>query len=456
MNQPNSETPEKLSAQEKSALLLKKRVRVAELSGQQFGSEVVVAGFLKRIKDLGKLKFLVLSDESGEIQLTVKDSCRNATLAGELTPQTCVLAQGEICQGRSKSGREILVSELFVLGEIAAQPVPIDTESIPALLDSRLDFRWMDLRNPNHRFPLLMLSEFAKYCAEFFFKNGFTEIFTPKLVGSPTESGAELFTIPYFEKTAYLAQSPQFYKQMAICSGLEKVFEIAPVFRANPSFTTRHDTEFTSLDLEIAYISSHLDVMECERQMLEHAFVSIKEKWGKRIKDEFKQEISEPTKVPNIKMEEAYGIVSKSSINGEGDLSPEGERDLSRYVKETYGSDFVFLTDFPSAVRPFYHMQGEPMSNGVATTKSFDLIYRGVEITTGAQREHRYSTLIHQAEQKGLAIDRLDYYFNFFKYGAPPHGGLGLSPTRVIMLMLGLENVREATFIPRDPKRLFP
>jgi aspartyl-tRNA synthetase len=455
MNQPNNEAPEKF-ANEKSDLLLKKRVTVAELSQEHFGSKVVVAGFLKRVKDLGKLKFLMLADESGEIQLTVKDACKDIQLVAELTPQTCILAEGEVCQGRSKSGREIVVSELFVLGEAAAQPVPIDTENIPALLDSRLDFRWVDLRNPNHRFPLTLLSEFTRYSTEFFFENGFTEIFTPKFTGSPTESGAELFTVPYFGKTAYLAQSPQFYKQMAICSGFEKVFEIAPVFRANPSFTTRHDTEFTSLDMEIAYISSHFDVMECERKMLEHTFRRIKEKWGKRIKEEFKQEIAEPSKVPKISMEEAYGIVSKSSVNPEGDLNPEGERELSKYVKEKYDSDFVFLTDFPRAVRPFYHMLGKPMSNGVETTKSFDLIYRGVEITTGAQREHRYHTLIRQAEQKNLAVEKLDYYFNFFKYGAPPHGGLGLSPTRVIMLMLGLENVREATFIPRDPKRLFP
>jgi aspartyl-tRNA synthetase len=438
--------------------LLKKRISIENVTEKHFGTEVVVAGFVKRIKNLGdNLKFLILSDHSGEIQLTFKsDIYKNIKAINELAPYTFIVAKGEATRGYSKKGREVVVKDFYVLGEVSAQPIPIEIEHIETSLDKRLDYRWIDLRNPKHRFPLVLLSEFTRYCREFFYKNDFVEIFSPKLIGMATESGAEVFTVPYFGKTAYLAQSPQFYKQMAICAGFEKVFEIAPVFRANPSFTTRHDTEFTSLDFEIGYVSSHYDVMSWEEKMLNYAFRRLKEKWEEKVRNNFNQEINLPKKIPKIKMEEVYEIVDKKNIKEDGDITPEGEREVSEYIKKTYGNEFAFVIDFPYKTRPFYHMKGNPMKDGTETTKSFDLLYRDIEITTGAQREHRYKVLVNQAKEKGLNIENLRYYLEFFKYGAPPMGGLGLSPTRVIMALTGAKNVREVTYLPRDPKRLFP
>jgi len=446
-----------MNAQEKICSLLKKRISIASISEKDFGKEVVVAGFVKKIRNLGKnLKFLILSDFSGEIQLSFKrEIFGELKPLDELTLHSFILAKGEACKGLSKRGKEIVAKEFYVLSK-AAQPIPIEIEHIQTGLDNRLDYRWIDLRNPKHRFPLVLLSEFVRYTREFFNQEGFVEIFTPKLVGSPTESGAEAFSILYFDKTAYLAQSPQFYKQMAICSGFEKVFEIAPVFRAEPSFTTRHATEFTSLDVEIAYIASHHDIMDFEEEMLNYVFKRLKEEWGEKIENEFGCELNLPNKIPRIKMEDAYKIVSKKNISEKGDLRPEGEKEIFEFVKKKHKSDFVFITDFPYSARPFYHMKGEPMKNGEETTKSFDLIYRGIEITTGAQREHRYEILVNQAREKGLNLANLDYFFNFFKYGAPPHGGFGFGLSRTIMALLGFKNIREATFIPRDPRRLFP
>jgi aspartyl-tRNA synthetase len=442
------------SNEENIKLLLEKRISISELSEKYFGKDAVVAGYVKRIKDMGKnLKFLTLADSSDEVQLTFKSDVYNETdCVDELTPQTFIVAKGEACKGRSKKGHEIVVKDFYLLGDIA-QPIPTEAQTS---LDKRLDYRWIDLREDKHRFPIVLLSEFARNARDFFHKNGFTEIFTPKLIGTPTEGGSEVFTIPYFGKQAYLAQSPQFYKQMAICSGLDKVFEIAPVFRANPSFTKRHDTEFTSLDFETGYISSHDDVMKTEEDMLNHIFSNVKEEWGEKIRKTYNKEVMIPGKIPKIKMEEAYEIVKKENISEQGDLRPEGEKEISKHVKQNFSNDFAFITDFPYQARPFYHMKGKPMSNGNETTRSFDLIYEGLEITTGAQREHRYQQLVKQAQEKGLGIDNLSYYLDFFKYGAPSHGGLGLSPTRVIMGLTDIKNVREATLVPRDPKRLFP
>lgn len=437
--------------------LLKKRNSLKEINPKIFGKEVVVAGFIKRIRNLGDdLKFLIITDSTGEIQLTFRsNACKKIRAVDEMTPHTFIVAKGRATKGFSKKGREVEVNDFYLLGDIA-RPLPIDIENPQTGLSKRLDFRWIDLRNIKHRFPLVLVSEFVRYCREFFYKNDFIEIFSPKLTGAPTESGAEVFTVPYFDKVAYLAQSPQFYKQMAICSGFEKVFEIAPVFRANPSFTTRHDTEFTSLDVEIGYISSHHDVMDWEERMLNYAFKNLKERWEEKIRNYYNLEIDLPEKIPRIKMEEAYEIVGKNNIKENGDLKPEGERKIWEYVKESYDNNFVFITDFPYTSRPFYHMKGKPMKDGKETTKSFDLIYKGIEITTGVQREHRYHILLNQAKEKGLNVENLRYYLDFFKYGAPPMGGWGLSPTRVIMALIGAKNVREVTFLPRDPKRLFP
>ncbi len=438
--------------------LLEFRKTTNLLIEQDFGKEAIVAGFVDNIRVVGKkLTFLDLYDQHGQIQVTFKpEICENFADLESLTRQSFVMVSGTLVKGKAKGGMEIEAKRFYPLTNKPSLPLPIGTQAQDTGLDKRLDYRWIDLRNPAHRMPISLLSSFALYAKDYFSANGYTEIFTPKIVGYPTEGGSEVFMLPYFSREAYLAQSPQFYKQMAICSGFEKVFEIAPVFRANPSFTTRHDTEYTSFDMEIAYIRSHHDVMNEEERMLNYVFSKIDEECKAKGKEYADVKAKLPGRIPKIKMEEAYELVSKGNVAPDGDLNPEGEREVAKYIEETNDSQFVFVIDYPLKTRPFYHMIGEPMKNGSDTTKSFDLLYKGVEITTGAQREHNYEKLEANIAKKAMNKAALNYYVELFKYGAPPHGGLGLSPTRVIKQLLDMQNVKETTFVPRDPKRLTP
>jgi len=285
----------------------------------------------------------------------------------------------------------------------------------------------------------------------------FIEIHTPKLMGSASESGAELFRVDYFEQAAYLAQSPQFYKQMAMAAGFGRVFEIGPVFRANPSFTSRHDTEFTSVDVEISWIDSHEDVMAFEESWLTHALTSVAASHGERIAQTFGVELTPPSMpFPRMTLEAAKELLRAHDHEPPGpgeDLDPPSERALSAILAREQGSEFVFVTDYPTTVRPFYHMRYEDRPE---LTKSFDLLWRGIELTTGAQREHRYERLLAQAREKDVETASIAYYLDFFRYGAPPHGGFGFGLTRLLMQMLGQDNVREVTFLYRGPNRLTP
>jgi len=292
-----------------------------------------------------------------------------------------------------------------------------------------------------------------KAMREYWDKKGFIQIYSPKFMGAPSESGAELFSVEYFGKRAYLAQSPQFYKQMAMAAGFEKIFEIGPVFRANKSHTVRHDTEFTMIDMEMSFINSHEDVMKVEEEWINYFIGRIKKEFGDEIKQVFNMDIVVPKlPFPKITMEEAQKMVRAKGYTGpEDDLDAEGEKLLFEAVTEKFGHEFVFVKDYPWSARPFYHMRHE---NGL--TKSFDLIWKGTEVTTGAQREHRHDILKEQAIEKKINLKLIEDYLNFFKFGCPPHGGFAISPTRFLMLMLGLKNVREVTFLPRDTQRLNP
>jgi aspartyl-tRNA synthetase len=257
---------------------------------------------------------------------------------------------------------------------------------------------------------------------------------------------------------AYLAQSPQFYKQMAMAAGFGKVFEIGPVFRANPSFTSRHDTEFTSVDVELSWIDSHEDVMAFEESWLAYVLGVVKETHGEQIEATFGVEVVAPAlPFPRVTLEQAKEMLREAghdSVPGPGhDLDPPSERALSAIVKERNGHEFTFVTDYPTTVRPFYHMRHP---DDQTLTRSFDLLWRGIELTTGAQREHRYEQLLEQARDKNVETDSIQYYLDFFRFGAPPHGGFGFGLTRLLMQLLGQESVREVTFLYRGPNRLEP
>ncbi|MFA6064214.1 MAG: aspartate--tRNA(Asn) ligase [archaeon] len=435
------------------------RVMIKEVA-KHIGEKILLKGFIQEIRDQSKVKFVILRDISGIVQcVALPEEKEIFSTIGKIPKESVIELVGIIkAEKQAPSGCELKIESCKILSE-ADKELPIqviEKGTEETTLPLRLDYRWIDLRKPKSALIFKIWTTMEAAMREYWLSHGFIQIHSPKLVAGATESGAELFSLDYFGKKASLAQSPQFYKQMAMSAGLEKVFEIGPVFRANPSHTTRHDTEFTSVDVEISFVESEETVMQLEEEWLAHVLTRVKEKHGEEIKKIFGEEVVVPTlPFPRITMEEAHKVLKKEfdyKIK-DSDLDPEGERLLFEYVKKKFKHEFVFVKEYPVSVRPFYHMrkEGEP-----TITKSFDLLWKGLEITTGAQREHHYEQLKKQAVEKKVPAEGIKEYLEFFRYGCPPHGGYGLSPSRMLMLLLGLKNVREVTFLPRDTERLNP
>ena len=431
------------------------------------GETVELFGWVNVRRDHGKIIFIDLRDRSGIAQLVFTPQNEELyKIAETLRPEWVISVKGEVAKRPKgmenpeiETGKvEVKVSELKILSE-AKQPIPIQvaekTESEPDL-DTRMDWRWLDLRKSEKQLIFKVWTVMEQAFRDFLIQNNFIEIHSPKLMSSPSESGAELFEVKYFKKKAYLAQSPQFYKQMAMAAGFERVFEIGPVFRANPSFTSRHDTEFTSYDLEMSFIDSHQDIINLEQQLIVSMLSSVKEKFGNEINKYYDRNLIIPEiPFPQVTLEEVKELLSGFKISGieEGDLNPEEERKLCEVIKNKLNHEFVFVTDYPKEKRAFYHMRYKEKTG---ITKGFDLLWSGLEITTGAQREHRYELLKKQAKEKGLSMKSFQYYLDFFKYGCPPHGGFGFGPSRFLMKILNVSNVREVTYLYRGVKRLSP
>lgn len=434
-----------------------KRTLISELNNK-IGSIVKIQGWVQVLRDQKNMQFLVIRDRTGLIQVTHerKSNLALADKISTLTAESAVSITGLVIKNEKvKLGQIEIGLQDLIVENLSDPTLPISDDSS---LDIRLDWRFLDLRRPQNLLIFQIQTTAEEAMRSYWKTNGFIEIHSPKLLGAPSESGAELFKLEYFGKCAYLAQSPQFYKQMAMSAGFDRVFEIGPVFRANPSFTSRHDTEFTSVDVELSWIDSYEDVMSFEENWLQYVLSVVAEKHGKEIKETFGVEIIPPTTpFPRISMADAHNIVKQNGYilppEGKGDLDPEGERIVARYIQSEFGHEFVFVTDYPVSVRPFYHMR---FADRPEVTKSFDLIWKGLEITTGAQREHRYEILARQAQEKGLSLDPIKFYLDFFKYGCPPHGGFGFGLTRMLMVMLGIKNVREVTYLYRGPNRLEP
>ncbi len=426
------------------------------------GQSVKLQGWLQTLRDQKKIQFLILRDPTGLVQAAhwkPNDEALAESIS-KLGVESAVTVTGKVVDNPVVKLNQIEVQlESLSVENTAESPLPFDPfgETLPTL-DYRLDWRYMDLRRPVNHLMFEIETTMEMAMREFWLKNNFIEIHSPKLTGSPSESGAELFSLDYFERKAYLAQSPQFYKQMAMAAGFERVFEIGPVFRADPSFTSRHMTEFTGVDMEISWIESHDDVMKVQENWLQYIYTRVKEIHGEQIKEQFGVDLVVPTvPFPRIPMREAVQILKSRGYtlpaDKKGDLDPGGEREIAAYVKEKFNHDFVYLVDWPVSVRPFYHMR---VPEDQTLTRSYDLIANGLEITTGAQREHRPDILAKQAVEKGLHLDIIQYYIDFFRYGCPPHGGFGLGLSRLMMVMLNLSNIREAVYIFRGPTRLNP
>lgn len=423
---------------------------------------VRICGFVDNIRKTKNNYFLIVRDRTGEIQvyISIKQNPELAATVERLTLESTIEVIGRVVEnpGVKNGGKEIIPDEITVVST-AHSNFPISDNSSP---ETKMDWRYLDLRNPKNRLIFELSTVIEHAMRKYWKNNGFIEIHSPKLMGTCSESGSELFKLEYFGTEAYLAQSPQFYKQMAMNAGFEKIFEIGPVFRANPSFTSRHETEFISVDAEISWIESHEDVMKLEEEWIAYFMKCAKEELGDKVLELFGTEIVVPTiPFPRISLTKAKEIISKCGYTSpkSNDLSPDDERILCEYFLKEYGHDFVFVTDYPVSARPFYHMRHE---DDPTLTKSFDLLYRGLEVTTGAQREHRYDILKSQilekqvSENDDMLLESLKHYLQFFEYGSVPHGGYGFGLSRLLMKMLNLPNIRHVTFLSRNPKRLTP
>lgn len=426
----------------------------------KLGEEIKISGWIQTIRDQGSIKFLIIRDITGVIQAVVtKKENEVLSLIKGLSVESVVEIIGTPKEEKqAPGGFEIKVKSLKVLSVADSNlpiPVVVKTEQ-ESEQQKRLDWRWLDLRKPEKALIFKVWTIMEHAWRDYLVNNGYIEIHSPKLTEMATESGSELFQVKYFDRKAYLAQSPQLYKQMAMAAGFEKVFEVGPVFRANPSFTSRHDTEFTMYDVEMSFIESHFDLMEEEERMIVAMLKNVKDVYGREIKDNYGRELIVPTiPFPKIPLREAKKILAKMGVPNERgeDLSPEEERSICEYVKKEYGHEFVFIHDWPASVRAFYSMK---LESDNSLSKTFDLLWNGLEITSGAQREHRYDILLNQIKGKGYRVESFQSYLNFFKYGCPPHGGFAPGPTRMLMKVFNINNVREVTYLYRGVNRLSP
>ena len=416
--------------------------------------KVEVQGFIENLRDKKNMQFVVIRDLSGKIQITVVKSEK---------PEIAEIFSHATLESTVKVVVEAVANEFVKLGGIEIIPdhveltskadaLPIGSESF---IDQRLDYRWLDLRQEKNQLLFQVQTTMTNALREFLLNKDFIEIHTPKLIPTASESGSEVFEVKYFDRKAYLAQSPQFYKQMAMASGFERIFECGPVFRAEKSHTKKHATEFTGFDIEFSYINSFEDVMQLEEEMLTYMLQKIKEKHGDRIREVYGVDVVVPTlPFPKMKLQDIYKELEERynfTVPDEEkvDLTTEAERLCEQLAKDKFNHEFLFVTDYGPEKRAFYHMR----KNGIL--QGYDLIWKGIEITSGAQREHRYEIIKQQAKEKGLDKD-VEFYLEFFKYGMPPHGGFGLGLDRMIMLLLNIPTIKESMFIFRGPDRLNP
>lgn len=416
--------------------------------------KVIFQGIIDTVRDKKSMQFIVLKDFSGKIQVTVDKTAHPEVgeVFSHLLAGATVEVEGELVKSEyvKMGGQEVLAERVKETSSSEAYPIGPESN-----IDQRIDYRWLDLRQEKNLLMFKVQTLFTNAMREFLIDKDFIEIHSPKLIGTASESGAEVFEVKYFDTKAYLAQSPQFYKQMAMSAGFGRIFECGPVFRAEKSHSRKHATEFTGFDIEFSGIESFEDVMKLEEELLTHALKKVKEKYGEQIKEIFGVEVVVPTlPFPRIKLadlyrelETRYGLVVPEEEKD--DLSTEAEKLCKEFTKEAYGHEFLFVTDYGARKRAFYHMRKDGVPQG------YDLIWKGVEITTGAQREHRYDILKEQAKEKGLDKD-VAFYLEFFRYGCMPHGGFGLGLDRITMNLLEVASIKEAMFIFRGPDRLTP
>lgn len=422
---------------------------------QEEGTTVTVEGAIHSIRNMGEIAFVILRKRDGLLQTVWEEGKTNLDIS-QLKEAACICVEGTVKnEERAPHGKEIRLEKIEILSQ-PAQPLPlaIDKWKLNTSLETKLNMRSVSLRNIKERARFKIQEAICRGFREYLYEQGFTEIHTPKIGAKGAEGGSNVFKLNYFHTPAVLAQSPQFYKQMMV-GVFDRVFETGPVFRAEKHNTKRHLNEYTSLDFEMGYIDSFLDICEMETGFLQYTMKLLETKYEKELKI-LGITLPKVDKIPYVRFDEAKELVAEKynrKIRNPFDLEPEEEELIGRYFKEEYDSDFVFVTHYPSKKRPMYAMD-DPADERY--TLSFDLLFRGLEITTGGQRIHDYNKLIEKIEKRGMSTEGMDQYLDTFKYGMPPHGGLGIGLERLTMQLLGEENVREACLFPRDMTRLEP
>ena len=427
------------------------RTFISEVKDSQ-DETILLRGWVYKIIDLSNIVFVKLRDKSGIIQLvTNKEQIEGLKLENAI----------EVIGKKSKNekapgGIEIIVDEIKILGRTYYDKLPFEINSYKnkAALETQLDHRTIALRRPEIRAIFKVQNEIEQAFRDYLRSKNFEQIHTEKIIYSSTEGGSEMFTVNYFDRRSFLAQSPQFYKQMMVGAGFERVYEIGHAYRAELHNTWRHLNEYVSLDVEMGFIKDEFELMDLEEGFLDYLFKHLNKVCKKEL-EMYKVELPNEVKIPRITLEEAHKILlekynKKSPI---GNIDAKGEELICDYVKKEYGTEFVFLTKYPLAKRPMYTM---PDDEDKTLTKSFDLIYDGLEITTGGQRINDYEMLEENIIKFGLNPEDFDFYLDTFKYGMPPHGGFAIGLERLTMKILKLSNIREATLVPRDMKRLTP
>lgn len=437
-----------------------RRILISEVP-KLIGQKIRLAGWVNIRRDHGKLIFIDLRDRSGLIQtITLPDKTEAYKIAKKVRSEYAITVEGLVKERPGNAVKdkdlgkvEIEVEKIEILSSVEEElPFEVSQEDLNVNIQTLFDHRNLSLRNKKVNDIFKVYSQVLKTYAETMRGNGFLEIKTPKILSSATEGGANFFKIKYFKRDAYLAQSPQFYKQAGV-GAFERVFEIGTVFRAEPHFTTRHVNEYTSLDAEMGFIENFSDVMDQLQETVKKILKDVKKNCSQEL-EKYDSGLFVPDKFPQIKLTEALEILKKEygkTIEGI-DIDPEGERLISDWAKKTHKSDLIFLTHYPTSIRPFYTMPSQDSQY----TESFDLIFRGVEIATGGQRIHNYHQLLQNIKLHRLNPEDFKHYLDIFKLGMPPHGGWGLGSERITQKILGLSNVKEAILFPRDVKRLTP
>ena len=425
------------------------------LEAGRIGTEVRVNGAIHTIRDMGTVAFIILRKREGLVQCVYEEGVSKFNLKDVKEADTVEVSGMLERSEKAPNGIEIRLGELKILSEPAEpMPLPISKWKLNTSLEAKLNYRPISLRNIRERAKFMIQEGIVRGFRDFLYQEGFTEIHTPKIGAKSAEGGANLFRLEYFHRPAILQQSPQFYKQMMV-GVFDRVFETAPVFRAEKHNTKRHLNEYTSLDFEMGYIDGFEDIMAMETGFLQYTMALLEKEYARELKI-LDIKVPKTKEIPAVRFDEIKRLVAEKydrKIKNPFDLEPEEEMLISRYAKEEWDADFVFVTHYPSKKRPFYAMDDPADST---YTLSFDLLFRGMEITTGGQRIHDYHELLAKMEKRGMTDEGMEQYLSAFKHGMPPHGGLGIGMERLTMKMMNEDNVRETTLFPRDLSRLEP